>query len=75
MHSRFEANFGLRWTRRALSDPEFIGNYIARDNAAAAERHLARLLESAETAARLPLAGRRVLTVFEGHRLLPRLPK
>jgi toxin ParE1/3/4 len=91
----------IKWTRRAWSDLESIGDYIARDNPTAAERHLARLIAAAERAARLPLAGRRVpeigredvretivrgyqlvyrvagrrltiLTVFEGHRLLPR---
>jgi addiction module RelE/StbE family toxin len=50
----------IRWTHRALSDLESIADYSARDNPAAAERHLARLLEPAERAACLPLAGRRV---------------
>jgi toxin ParE1/3/4 len=88
------------WTERALADLEAIGDYIARDKEAVAERWVARLVVAAEKAAMAPRAGRRVpelarddvrevllhtyrivylivghrleiLTVFEGHRLLP----
>lgn len=89
-----------RWTDRARRDLAGIGDYIAHDNPAAAERWVASLLQLADRAAGMPLAGRGVpevgrndvrelllrnyrlvyrvldraidvLTVFEGHRLLP----
>jgi toxin ParE1/3/4 len=50
----------IYWTSRALSDLEAIGDYIARDNPAAAERWVMRLIAVAENAAITPLAGRRV---------------
>ena len=50
----------LAWTNRALADLEAIGDYIARDNPAAARRWVARLIAAAETFAAAPLAGRRV---------------
>lgn len=88
------------WTERALADLRAIDDYIARDNPAAAERWVGKLIGTAEAAARVPLAGRVVpekaradvrevllrtyrlvyrvrddgivvLTVFEGHHLLP----
>lgn len=49
-----------RWTDRAKRDLAEIGDYIARDNPAAAERWVAALLQLAERAASLPHAGRRV---------------
>jgi len=48
------------WTRRALSDLEAIGDYIARDSRRAAERWIARLIAAAERASSSPRAGRRV---------------
>jgi toxin ParE1/3/4 len=48
------------WTERALSDLEAIADYISRDNPSAAARWVARLIEVAEKAASIPLAGRRV---------------
>ena len=89
------------WTDRALTDLEAIGDFIAADNPAAAERWVSELMASAERAAGTPMAGRQVpeggrddvrevlkrtyrivyritddqleiLTVFEGHRQLPR---
>jgi toxin ParE1/3/4 len=50
----------LVWTERSLTDLEAIGDYIARDNAAAAERWVLHLISVAEKAALLPFAGRRV---------------
>lgn len=50
----------LFWTHRAIADLDAIGDYIARDAPAAAERWLTRLIGAAERAARVPLAGRRV---------------
>lgn len=93
-------SFRIVWTDRALDDLRTIGDYIARDNPAAAARWVATLMRTVERAARAPLAGRRlpekarddirevlqrayrivyrvreaqidVLTIFEGHRLLP----
>ena len=51
---------GPVWTNRALADLEAIGDYIARDNPAAAERWVAELMAAAEKAAALPHAGRKV---------------
>lgn len=48
----------LEWTERALADLREIEDYIAADNPAAAGTWVARLIAKAETAARLPLAGR-----------------
>jgi plasmid stabilization system protein ParE len=48
------------WTDRALTDLEAIGDYIARDNPAAAERWVMKLVATAEQAASAPRAGRRV---------------
>jgi plasmid stabilization system protein ParE len=48
------------WTDRALSDLEAIGDFIAADNPAAAERWVGVLMATAERAARTPRAGRRV---------------
>lgn len=50
----------LVWTRRAVADLEAMGDYIARDKPAAAERWVLRLMSVAEKAATIPLAGRRV---------------
>jgi plasmid stabilization system protein ParE len=48
------------WTDRALADLEGIGDYIARDDPAAAARWVTRLVAAAENVGRAPLAGRRV---------------
>ncbi len=48
------------FTERALADLEAIGDFIAADHPAAAERWVAKLLSLAESAARMPMAGRRV---------------
>lgn len=50
----------LVWTDRALSDLEAIGDFIAADNPAAAERWVGVLLNTAERTADVPMAGRRV---------------
>jgi toxin ParE1/3/4 len=50
----------IHWTRRALTDLERIGDHIARDDLAAAERWVTKLIAAAENAATAPLAGRRV---------------
>lgn len=52
--------FAVFWTDRALSDLEAIGDYIARDDARAAERWIEQLLATAVRASRNPLAGRLV---------------
>ena len=48
------------WTDRAVSDLESVGDHIALDNPAAAERWVGRLVVAAQNAASAPLAGRRV---------------
>jgi toxin ParE1/3/4 len=48
------------WTNRALDDLEAIGDYIARDDPAAAERWIGLLIAGVERAAGAPLSGRRV---------------
>ena len=50
----------IHWTSRALTDLERIGDHIARDDPAAAERWVTKLIAAAENAATAPLAGRRV---------------
>ena len=50
----------ISWTEWALSDLEAIGAFIAIANPIAADRWVARLIRAAETAAAMPLAGRRV---------------
>ena len=50
----------LVWTERVVADLEAIGEYIARDNPAGAERWVSMLLALAESASRMPFAGRRV---------------
>ena len=50
----------LRWTDRSVRDLIDIGHYIARDKPGAARRWVERLRRSARTAAKQPLAGRRV---------------
>jgi addiction module RelE/StbE family toxin len=50
----------LRWTRRSIQDLQEIGEFIAKDNPAAARRWVARLQERARKAAPFPQAGRRV---------------
>lgn len=48
----------LRWTAPALRDLEAIGDYIARDNPAAADRIVARILDRAALLVDHPRAGR-----------------
>lgn len=48
------------WTDRALLDLEAIGDFIAADNPRAAERWVEALMATAERAAAMPMAGRRV---------------
>ena len=50
----------LSWSRRARADLREIGDYIAADDRAAAERWVARLIAAAERASRVPTASRRV---------------
>jgi toxin ParE1/3/4 len=57
---RASSALSVFWTDRALSDLEAIGDYIARDNAVAAERWVMKLCAVAEGVAMAPLAGRRV---------------
>jgi plasmid stabilization system protein ParE len=46
------------WTDRALDNLRAIGDFIARDNPAAAEKWVGTLMTAAESAAETPLAGR-----------------
>lgn len=48
----------LRWTAPALRDLETIGDYIARDNPAAAAIAMTRILDQAELLTSHPHAGR-----------------
>ena len=48
------------WTERALADLEAIRDYITRDNRAAAQRWVAKLIAAVESAAAAPVAARRV---------------
>jgi toxin ParE1/3/4 len=48
----------IEWTERALADLQEIDDYIAKDDAVAAARWVARLIAVAERAASMPLAGR-----------------
>ena len=48
----------LRWTAPALRDLEAIGDYIARDNLAAAAKTITQILEQADMLAAHPHAGR-----------------
>lgn len=48
----------LRWTAPALRDLESIGDYISRDNPAAAERIALRILDQADGLALHPQIGR-----------------
>ena len=50
----------LSWSHRARADLEAIGDYIARDDAAAAERWVMRIIAAAEKVVPTPLRGRRV---------------
>ena len=93
----------LSWAPQSRADLRGIGDYLALDDPAAAERWVLKLMAAAERAAAAPTPGRRVpelgrddvrevlvrsyrivfrlrpkalevLTVFEGHHLLPDLP-
>ena len=48
----------IRWTRPALADSEAIGDFIARDNPAAAEKIVASLIASVDALRRHPNLGR-----------------
>jgi addiction module RelE/StbE family toxin len=48
----------IRWSARAMRELEQIATYIARDNPKAAREWIARLRQTAENAARAPLAAR-----------------
>jgi toxin ParE1/3/4 len=48
----------LRWTAPALRDLEALGDYIARENPAAAAKAIAQILEHADMLAFHPHAGR-----------------
>ena len=48
----------VRWTKPALRDLEEIGDFIARDDAAAAAKTVATILDHAEALARHPHLGR-----------------
>jgi toxin ParE1/3/4 len=50
----------LIWSARALRELDEIGEYIARDKPNAANRWVEELMATAERAAVMPLAGRRV---------------
>ena len=50
----------IYWTARARADLTAIGDYIAQDDPAAAERWMLKLVGAAEKAATFPLAGRLV---------------
>ncbi len=72
----------LLWTRRAYADLVQVGDFIARDNPAAAERMVKLLMAAAEKVRATPRAGRRVPElrrddlrelVVRGYRLVYRL--
>ena len=48
----------IRWSARAMGDLDQIATYIARDNPKAAREWIAKLRDTAENAARMPLAAR-----------------
>jgi len=50
----------IRWSARAMRELEQIATYIARDNPKAAREWVAKLRQTAENAARAPLAARMV---------------
>jgi toxin ParE1/3/4 len=50
----------VRWTQRAAQDLQDIGDFIARDQPAAARRWVARLRDRARKATSAPKAGRKV---------------
>ena len=49
---------GIDWTIRARDDLKAIGDYIARDNPAAADRWVSKLLTAVERTSAMPLSGR-----------------
>ncbi len=51
---------GLAWTPRARADLRAIGDYIALDDPAAAERWVMKLIAAAERVCKVPTASRRV---------------
>lgn len=53
-----DRTYKLRWSRRAQSDLESIGDYIAADNPAAAASWVSKLLACAAHAEKQPYAGR-----------------
>jgi toxin ParE1/3/4 len=56
--SKNEKTLTIRWTSRARTDLEAIGEYIARDDAEAAATWVARLMATVERLATLPFRGR-----------------
>ena len=50
----------IAWSKNALHDLENIRTYIAIDSTVYADRQIAKLIQSTETAASFPLSGRRV---------------
>jgi addiction module RelE/StbE family toxin len=60
------ASLAIRWSDRAKADLVSIGDFIARDNSAAAQRWVAKLIDTVEKAAKMPLVGR---VVPEFHRV------
>ena len=56
----------IRWSARAVRDLDRIATYIARDNPRAAREWVARLRNTTENAARIPLAARIVPEIQRG---------
>lgn len=52
--------YALVWAETALSDLEAIGEFIARDDPAAAQRWVRKLMATARATTRAPFGGRRV---------------
>ncbi len=68
----------VRWTGPALRDLEAIGEYIGRDNSAAAARVVAAILDQTDSLAAFPhigrpgrIAGTRELVVVDTHFVAP----
>jgi len=57
----------IQWSDRAKDDLAAIGDYIAKDNPAAAMRWVDRLIADVERAAEVPLAGRIVPEYSDRH--------
>ena len=50
----------ILWSRRARNDLKAIGDYIAKDNPAAAHQWVDKLIATVERAGEMPFSGRRV---------------